>query len=472
MPTNSAIVYADDALGTHDAIGVAERIRTKEVSAKEVVEAAIDRCRAVEPQIAAVVEADFERALKRAEAAPPDSPGAFHGVPTFIKDLVAAEGIPTRFGSRAFDRAEPAKKNAPIVAQMMDMGFINLGTSTLPEFGFTPSTEFPDGPPTRNPWNLDHTAGGSSGGAAALVAAGVVPLAHGADGGGSIRIPAACCGLVGHKCSRGRLLQETVVRMMPVNIVVEGALTRSVRDTAHYFYESEKRYHNSKLPRMGLVDRPLERPLRIGMLLESPVGAEVDEATQRTFHETVALLTSLGHEVIPAAIPADEQFKEDFCHLYATGGFIVDRIGRFAFGPNYDAAALTDLTKGLSRAFSARPGRTLGAMRRLRRSAADYAILFQDIDVMLSPVVSKLAPPIGVLGMDLPYEVLFPRVIDWACYTPYCNATGGPSISLPLGRDVATNLPVGMLFSAAHGQDKLLLELALQLEEAKPWPMQ
>jgi amidase len=220
---------------------------------------------------------------------------------------------------------------------------------------------------------------------------------------------------------------------------------------------------------MGLVDHPVDRPLRIGMLLHSPVGADVDAPTEHTFHETVKLLTDLGHEVIPTEIPVDNQFKEDFCHLYATGGFIVHRLGKYAFGSNYDPEALTDLTKGLSREFAARPGKTLGAIRRLRRTAVEYAATFEHIDVFLSPVVSKVAPPIGHLGMDLPYDILFPRVIDWACYTPYCNATGGPSISLPLGHDNTTNLPVGMLFSAAHGQERLLLELALQLETAKPW---
>lgn len=316
---------------------------------------------------------------------------------------------------------------------------------------------------------IGHSAGGSSGGAAALVAAGVVPIAHGADGGGSIRIPAASCGLVGLKCSRGRLLQETAVKMMPVNIVVDGVLTRTVRDTAKYFAEAEQRYRNPKLPRMGLTERPINRPLRIGTLLHSPVGTHVDEPTQRTFHETVALWTSLGHELVPAEIPLDESFKDDFCHLYATGGFIVDRFGRLAFGPTYDRKALTDLTKGLSQEFSKRPGKTIGAMHRLRRSAVAYAALFEKLDVFFLPVVSTIPPPIGHLGMDLAYDVLFPRVIDWACYTPYCNATGGPSLSLPLGHDNATNLPVGMLFSAAHGDDKLLLELGLQLESAKPW---
>lgn len=461
--------FRDDVIARHDAVGLAELVRTKAVSVEEVIAAAIERCQFVNPRIAAVAEADFERALSKAKSAPIDTPGAFHGVPTFIKDLIDVEGIPTRFGSRAFDHAPSAKKNGKIVQQIFDMGFINLGTSTLPEFGFTPSTEFPDAPPTRNPWNLDHTAGGSSGGAAALVAAGVVPIAHAADGGGSIRIPATACGLVGLKSTRGRLIQEIAQRMMPVNVIVDGVVTRSVRDTAMYFAEAEKQYHNPKLPAMGLVEQALDRPLRIGAFLESPVGAEVDEPTQRTYRETIDRLTALGHEVVPADLPVDDRFKEDFSQLWATFGFIVDQFGSLIFGSHYDRAALTLLTKGLAKEFTSNRSKSFGAIRRLRKSDVTYAAAFQDVDLFLSPVVSKVPPPIGQLGMDLPYEVLFPRVVDWACYTAYCNATGAPSISLPLGHDAATDLPVGMMFSANHGQERLLLELAFQLETAHPW---
>ncbi len=469
MPDKCIHAFRDDALGYDDAVGVAERVRRGEVSTGEVVAAAIARCRAVDPTLAAVAEEDFDRATARAANASADTAGAFGGVPTFIKDLTPVEGLTMRFGSRAFDNAKPATKTAPLVRQLFDMGLINLGTSTLPEFGFTPSAEFPDAPPTRNPWNTDRTAGGSSGGAAALVAAGVVPIAHGADGGGSIRIPAGCCGLIGLKCTRGRLLQEAAVRMMPVNIVVEGVLSRSVRDTAVYFAESEKRYRNPALPPIGLADRPLDRPLRVGTLLQSPAGAVVDSATRQTFEQSIDLLTSLGHEIVPVDVPIDEQFVKDFCHYYAMGGYIVSRAGKFAFGRDYNPDALTDLTLGLARAFVANKWNSLGVIRRLRRSAAEYAAFFKNVDVILSPVVAQIPPSVGHLGMDLPYDVLFPRVVDWACYTALCNATGGPSISLPLGHDPESNCPVGMCFSAPHGAERLLLELGFQIEAARPW---
>lgn len=469
MSRRTVNAFRDDALSRHDAVAVADLVRRGEISAREAVSAAIERCQLVNPEIAAVAEEDFERARNLASSADVETSGPFFGVPTFIKDLTPVAGLTTRFGSHAFDRAVPATKNGLLVQQMFDMGLINLGTSTLPEFGFTPSAEFPDGPPTRNPWNLDRSAGGSSGGAAALVASGVVPMAHAADGGGSIRIPASCCGLVGLKSSRGRLIQASDAKRMPVNIVVEGVLTRSVRDTALFFAEAERRYRNPRLAPVGLVDQPVKRSLRIGTILHSPTGAVVDEPTRRTFDETTDLLTSLGHEVFPIPVPVDEQFVKDFSHLYATLGFLVDRLGRLLFGPTYDRAALTELTKGLSREFAAHPWRTPGAVWRLRRSAFVYEEAFKNLDVVLSPVVAQVPPAIGHLGMHLPYDILFPRVIDWASYSAYCNATGGPSASLPLGHDGDTNCPIGMMFSAALGQERLLLELAFQLEAARPW---
>lgn len=469
MTLKSIHAFRDDILARHDAVAIADLIRRKEVTASEVVAAAIARCRAINPQLAAVAEEDFDRATNKASANGIEASGAFYGVPTFFKDMFPIAGQTIRFGSRAFDGAKPAKKNAPLIQQMLDLGFISLGTSTMPEFGFTPSTEFPDAPPTCNPWNPERSAGGSSGGAAALVASGVVPMAHGADGGGSIRIPASCCGLVGLKSSRGRLVQEATAKIMPVNVVVEGVLTRSVRDTAVYYAEAEKRHQNKALAPVGLVDHPVDRPLRIGTLLESPAGAAVDSPTRETFNETLKLLTSLGHEVVPVQIPADEQLVKDFCHYWALLGFLVERAGRLLFDPSFNRDALTDLTRGLSREFRSNRWSTLGVIRRLRNSSIAYEQIFKNLDVFLSPVVAQLPPPLGHLGMDLPYDILFPRVVDWACYTGYCNVAGAPSVSLPLGHDEATNLPIGMLFSAAIGNERLLLELALQLEAAKPW---
>ena len=198
--------FSDDILADLDGVGLATLIKNKAVSPTEVVEATIERAKKVAPQLNAIVTDCFEKSL--AAAKQPLS-GFFAGVPTFIKDLTHIEGMRTYFGTEALANVAPSIKTDPIAQQIFDQGFIHLGNSSLPEFGFTCSTEFPNSDPTCNPWNLNYSVGGSSGGAAALVAAGVVPIAHTADGGGSTRIPAACCGLVGLKGSRGRLLKSS-----------------------------------------------------------------------------------------------------------------------------------------------------------------------------------------------------------------------------------------------------------------------
>jgi amidase len=457
----------DDELARLDAVATAEAVRRGELSAEEAVTAAVERARRLDPRIAAVACEDYDRALARARAG---VAGAFAGVPTFIKDMTDVAGLPTRNGSAAFADAKPATTTFGIAQQMFDMGMVGLGKSTLPEFGFTPSTEFPDDDPTRNPWNTSRSAGGSSGGAGALVASGVVPIAHGQDGGGSIRLPAACNGLVGLKSSRGRLLPDPHDRLLPVKLVTDGVLTRTVRDTAGYFVEADRRYRPRKLPPLGDVTRPVGGSLRIGALVDSPTGVAVDGATRRVFDETVDLLEGLGHHVRPVAAPVDARFAEDFIHYWSMLAFFTHWFGKQLFDPSFDKTKLTMLTEGLSERFRRKALTTTGAIVRLRRSAAAYAAQFGDLDVVLSPTLAHLPPELGHLGTHLSFDVLFPRVEQWVGFTPLANATGAPAVSLPLGFDDEAHLPVGMMFSAPRGADGLLLRLALQLEAAKPFP--
>ncbi len=345
---------------------------------------------------------------------------------------------------------------------------ISLGKSTLPEYGFTPSTEFPTGEPTRNPWNLAHTAGGSSGGSAALVAAGVVPVAHAADGGGSIRIPAACCGLVGLKPSRGRIPKSGMNEPF-VGAVTDGVITTSVRDTATYLSEVERLTPSRKLPPVGHVREALARPLRIGVVLAPPLGIQIDEATRRELDATVQLLTDLGHEVHEVQLPVGQQFADDFAVFWSMLGGLVALTAKRAHDPTFDKTKLAEFTRGLG--INARTSKAAipGAIRRLRKTAAGAAEFFTSVDVVLTPTTAHLTPLLGELRIDQSPDVLFPKLTDWACFTPWANASGVPSISLPLGFDDASSLPVGMLLTAGLGQDRLLLELALQLEAAKPF---
>lgn len=461
----TAHAFGDDVLQDHDGVTLAALIRDNEVRPDEVVAAAAARARRVEPSINAVVVEDYDAAVERSRA---HVDGAFGGVPTFIKDQDDVVGLPTRYGSEALENVGPATHTSEPIAQMFDMGMVCLGKSSLPEFGFVPSTEFPNSEATRNPWNPGHTAGGSSGGSAALVASGVVPIAHAADGGGSIRVPAACCGLVGLKPSRGRLVTAADAPKMPVNVVVDGVVTRTVRDTALYFAEAEKRYHNPQLRPIGAVEQPLTRSLRVGVTTESPGRGTVDAPTRRVFEETVELLTAQGHHVEPISLPVGEQFAADFELYWSLFAFAVALAGKRFVDPTFERDRLSDLTKGLSRSFKKNIVRAPGAIYRLRKSDEGYARIFDELDLVMTPTLGQVPPPIGHLGMDLPYDTLFPRVKDWVLYTPYANATGAPSISLSLGHDDATNLPIGMMFGARYGDERLLLELALQLEEARP----
>lgn len=464
MPPRISHTFADE-LAHLDAVATAEAVRSGALHPREVVAAAVARAEAVEPHLNAIVTRDFERALATAEGR---LDGAFAGVPTVIKDMIDVAGLPTLQGSAALANAAPAKHTTAVAQQMLDMGMICLGKSSLPEFGFTASTEFPDSAPTRNPWNLDYTAGGSSGGSAVLVAAGVLPIAHAADGGGSIRIPASCCGLVGFKSSRARLIPGPAAHLMPVDVVCDGVVSRSVRDTALYFAEAEKLHYNPRLPRIGHVTAPPTRRLRFGAVIDTPVGA-VDRPTKLAFENTVKLLENLGHHVESIAAPAGPQFADDFIHYYGLLAYSARAAGSRLFHPSFDKSRLTDLTHGLARQFRKRLFKTPGAILRLRRSGADMAPTFARFDAILSPTVTSLPPSIGHLGMHHPYDVVFPRVIEWAGFTPLANAAGLPSISLPLGHDDESNLPIGMMFTAALGHDGLLLQLALELEAAAPW---
>lgn len=455
----------DDDLARLDALGTAQAIRDGELTAAEVVEAAIARAEKLDGELGAIATPDYDRARRLA----PRRTGPFGGVPTFVKDMTDVAGIPTRNGSQAFATAAPATKTSPIAQQLFDLGMVALGKSSLPEFGFTPSTEFPEDEPTRNPWNLDRTPGGSSGGAGALVASGVVPIAHGQDGGGSVRIPAACNGLVGLKPTRGRLLTDPHAKLLPLNIVTDGVLTRTVRDTAAYYVEAERLHPPRRLPPLGDVSQPLVRRLRIGALIDSPSGVAADEPTRRAFDETVALLEGLGHEVRPVDPPVGEEFAEDFIHYWSMMAWAVTYGGKVLFDKSFDRDRLLPVTHGLSDRFKANLRRTPGSIVRLRRSAQRTAEQFAELDVVLSPTLSHLPPSLGHLGTHHEFHVLFPRVEEWVGYTPLANATGDPAISLPLGHDEETNLPIGMMLSAPRGADGLLLRLALELEGAQPF---
>jgi amidase len=458
-------VFTDDALGDLDATGVAAAIRNGEISAAEAVDAAIARAERLGGQVEAVAFQAFDTARRRASTM--TSNGAFTGVPTFVKDNVEVRGMPTNHGTRAF-AGRPATTDDGIARQYLAQGFVSLGKSKLPEFGFNASTEYAEGSPTVNPWNTAYSAGASSGGSAALVASGVVPIAHANDGAGSIRIPAAACGLVGLKPSRGRLLGTRTSRTLPLKIVCDGVLTRSVRDTAAFLAAAERFHRNRSLPPVGTVDRPGTARLRIGLLLDSPTGHPTDDETRAAVRRTADDLADLGHDVTETTSPVTGRFVDDFVLYWGMLAFVVASTGRWALGRDFDRSRLDNLSTGLRRMFTRSAGGLPGALYRLRRTTLPYQLAFADVDLVLSPVLSHVTPTLGHLSPAQPFEPLIDKLLRYVGFTPLNNAAGGPAISLPLGR-TNEGLPIGVQLSAPVGSERQLLELAYELEQARPF---
>ncbi len=460
--------FGGDALGHDDAVGVAARIANGEVSALEATEAAIARVERVDGSLGAVAHSAFDEARAAARVVRPGADGPFAGVPSFLKDNVEIAGMPACHGSAAIDPVPVKHSNAP-AEQYVAQGFVILGKSAMPEFGLTASTEFVDGTATHNPWNPEYSAGASSGGSAALVASGAVPIAHGNDGGGSIRIPAAANGLVGLKTTRGRTRDRPGARQLPVNLSAEGALCRTVRDAAHHLAAMERTYANRRLPRVGLVTGPAKRRLRIGMARVSPTGATVEASTIARTEATAALLEELGHRVEEVTLPTGRHFTEDFTLFWAFMAVLMARSEQLGHRGHFHPERLDPVTRGLQAKWHAHRTATVGAVRRLRAARADYDAMFTRHDVVLSPTLNHPTPKLGYLDPRLDFDELFDRMSAYVGFTPVNNVCGGPAIALPtpLGDD---GLPGSVQFSAAWGDEATLLGLAHELEEARPFP--
>lgn len=456
--------FSNDAMGDLDATGIAERIRAGEVSAREVAEAAIARAHQVEDRLNAIELATFEQALQSAGR---PRKGVFAGVPTFVKDNTDLTGVPTNHGSRAVN-GRPARADNAFARQYLSQGFISLGKSSLPEFGFNASTEYMHDAPTRNPWHADYSSGASSGGSAALVAAGVVPIAHANDGGGSIRIPAAACGLIGLKPTRGRLVDAEAARSLPVNIVSEGVVTRSVRDTANFYAGAEQFYRNRKLPPVGFVQGPGTRRLRVGLVFDSITGHATDADTRATVAATARMLEDMGHHVEEMPLPVKQSFASDFSIYWGMLSFLVGTFGKKIMSPDFDASKMDNLSKGLAALYKRNILKTPMVLYRLKKTWDEYARVFEQYDLVLSPVLAHTTPRLGWLSPAQDFDVLFDRLMKYVSFTPLNNASGSPAISLPMGA-TDLGLPIAVQLSAAHGDERTLLEMAYALEEAKPW---
>ena len=458
--------FGDDALGDHDAVGLVDALRSGRVSAAELVDAAIARTEAVNPRLNGLAFRAFERARDARRARTPYG-GYFDGVPSFLKDNVAVAGMPTMEGTDAWD-PRPQRLDGDFARAFLATGLIPLGKTQISEFGFSAAAEHPRLGPVRNPWNPDHTAGASSSGSGAFVAAGVVPIAHANDGGGSIRIPAACNGLVGLKPSRGRLPLDRQMRQMPIRIVANGVLTRSVRDTAAFYREAERVYRHPKLLPVGDVTGPGRQRLRIAVCtrsIERDSSPEVRELTLKT----AALLEELGHRVTQIENPpVPKTFGDDFLLYWALLSFALVRGGRRTFGPSFQRDKLDNLTLGLELHAARNLHRLPLAMARLSQARRITNRLAADHDVLLTPTLAQVTPRVGHLDPTADYQQIIDRLMDWVAFTPLQNVTGDPAISLPLAES-SDGLPVGMMLSATLGHEARLLGLAYELEQARPW---
>jgi len=458
----------NDVLGSADATELAARIHRGEISAGEAVAAAIARLQRADPVLSAIVCERFDAARAQARKLRPGNQRPFAGVPSVLKDNTDLAGLPTRHGSHAVP-AKPADANAAFAEQFQATGLIPLAKTRLPEFGLTATTEFAADEPVRNPWHTAHSTGGSSGGSAALVAAGVVPIAHANDGGGSIRIPAACCGLVGLKVSRGRVAPNAMAKDLPIDIIADGVVSHSVRDTARFVADVARQHGDRTLPPIGNVTGPGRERLRIGFTAGLPDGGEAHADCVAAMHDAAALCAALGHHVEPMASPLTPRRADDFLLYYAMICASLAHAGRWLVGRGFRADRLEPLTQQLASHFRRNALRFPAALWRLKRALRAYEAATAGYDVVLTPTLGRPPPPLGYLKPDLPFDTAWRRLREYAAFTPTANVCGTPAISLPLGMN-GEGLPIGVQFAAGMGQERRLLELAFALEEAAPWP--
>ena len=385
-------------------------------------------------------------------------------MPTFVKALDDVAGETNDQGSRAL-RGNVARRTERWIRRMLDTGLIHLGRSAAPEIGLNVATEPLAHGPARNPWNLDRSTGGSSGGAAALVAARVVPVAQASDAGGSIRIPASSCGLVGLKVGRERRFTSAMANLLPVRIFTYGAVTRSVRDTARFVAALEVPTRRRKLAPIGLVEGPSKRRLRIGVYTDSPLGNDVHPEVREATLAAARACADLGHHVDEIPCPYDARTLDDFWIYvgYLAFAFILQT--RTSQRGRYDPLTFEPWTHGLAAHYRESWRSSLGVLRRLRSTRTASSRAFADRDVLMCPTLSAPPPRIGELAPDQPFDRVLPRQKAHIPFTPIQNVTGEPAVSLPLG-ETRDALPIGVQLASGPGGEATLLALAYELEEA------
>jgi len=460
--------------GRYDAIGLAELITNKDITALEAVDEAIARAEELNPKLNAIVFKAYDRARDAAKANPQ---GPLGGVPMFLKDMRGyCEGMVTRSGSR-FTSDEPSTFDSTLVKRHKEAGLIPLGKTNVPEFGLMPATESKLWGTAENPWKRGFTAGGSSGGSASVVAARIVPVAHATDAGGSIRIPASCCGLVGLKVSRGRITQGPDMADALSGLSVDNCVSRTVRDTALMLdLTSAPDYGDPyfALPAQGAYLEGIKSPprkLKIGVAFKSPDGAAFDPQVLAAVKNTAKLLEDMGHTVEEASPEFDYAMTRlAFTTMWGThGAYAIEMLAR-----TLNRTPSLEYLEPITLALYERGKTVLGyqhiwAEQTLHRAARDAAKFHETYDLWLTPTLAQLPFRHGAIDRDESNaEKAFAPVMYHVPFTSLQNATGQPAINLPLAMS-AEGLPIGVQFVARAGDEMTLLKLSRQIETAAPW---
>lgn len=458
----------------YDGLGLAELIAKKQITPHELLAAVRQRVERSNPKLNAVCHLFFDKAEAQLDQLP--ATGPFRGVPFVLKDLgMYLDGTITSAGSRVW-KNNIASIDSTLVSRYKQAGLVIFGKSNSPELGLTVTTESVLFGQTHNPWNLDRTTGGSSGGSAALVASRILPMAHGSDGGGSIRVPASCCGIFGLKPTRGRVPLGPVQFENWNGCSHHHALTISVRDSAALLdatlgQELGSPFFSPK-PARPFLDELANDPgsLRIALVTAGPSGSPIDPECQMAVHGAATLCESLGHKVEEATLPINnEQLRGAFfAVLQVSVARTLDdaaaTLGRPVTQQDVEPvtwATMQAATNISSVAYSR-------AIATLHQTGLAMAKFHQNYDVVLSPTLSKPPVLLGALSLSQDPAIWVKEIMQFVHTSSLYNVTGQPSMSVPL-HWTSDGLPVGVMFSGRFGEDALLFQLAAQLEKAQPW---
>jgi len=449
-----------------DATAMAQAVRSGEVDPKALVAASRAAIEAVNPTLNAVITKFYDHAMELAARVDRSRPLA--GAPYLIKDLSEYEGFRTTFGARLFE-ANISGSTTPPVAAAVRSGLIPLGKTNTPEYGLLPTTEPLAYGATRNPWNLEYSAGGSSGGSGAAVAAGMVPLALSSDGGGSIRIPSCNCGVFGLKVSRGR---NVGAESGPLAFSVRGAISRSVRDSAAHLLATQQTGSGATLPPVVHVTGPSKKRLRIGLVMKGVARSEPSAEVRDAILASAKLCQELDHELIEARFPdsvydmGDAMMDVSSDRLAQLGQQLEKMLGRPLDERDLEPWTLQQIAYRKS----VPDDRFQKAVAHLKHQAAETRAMFEQFDVLLMPVLATRAVKLGYLqsSAEISFDEMLQRNKGYVSYTTVFNISGNPAMSVPLFW-TDDGLPIGSHFAAGMGREGTLLALAYELEQARPW---